>query len=391
MFRAFGLLLLVGSAVGVTIAPKPNEYVEGSYVMSLRSNITDAEHDALVARFGGKKHKIGKFRAMTAKLGAAGLQEMSQLDHLVKLIEYNGIVRTAQSFLPCNEKTEVVGGYWGLVRTTVESASEASSHEFNRNAQWGQGVDAYILDTGIQCTHPDLVGRCESGANFVGTDGTDDLNGHGTHCAGTVGGTLSGIAKSTKLIAVKVLSDFGGGTFEGLIEGMDWVVQQKDLTRRPSIASMSLGGFGVHQAVINAANAAQAAGVHMVAAAGNSADDACGFTPAAASDIMTVGSTEWTRFQTMDYRSPFSNYGTCVDMFAPGTLVLSCAINGGYTTLSGTSMACPHVAGVLAAYLTTNPTATPAAAKQAIIDNSMAVDIQNRGAGSPDRMLHIGC
>ncbi|KAJ9461961.1 Aqualysin-1 [Diplonema papillatum] len=390
MFRAFGLLLLVGSAVGVTIAPKPDEYVEGSYIMSLRSNITDTEHDALVARFGGKKHKIGKFRAMTAKLGAAGLQEMSQLDHLVKLIEYNGIARATQSFLPCNEKTEVVGGYWGLVRTTVESASEASSHEFNRNAQWGQGVDAYILDTGIRCTHEDLVGRCESGANFVGTSGTDDLNGHGTHCAGTVGGTLSGIAKSTKLIAVKVLSDFGSGTLEGIISGMEWVVQQKDLTRRPSIGSMSLGG-GSSPVFNEAANAAQAAGVHMVAAAGNSNADACNFSPAGANLITTVGSTEWTRFQTMDYRSPFSNYGTCVDVFAPGTLVLSCAVGGGYTTLSGTSMACPHVAGVMAAYLTTNPTATPAAVKQAIIDNSMAVDIQNRGAGSPDRMLHIGC
>eukprot|EP00659_Diplonema_papillatum_P016737 gene16737-25695_t len=334
MFRAFGLLLLIGSAVSVTIAPKPAEYIEGEYVMMLRSNITDAEHDSLAARFGGKKHKIGTYRGMSAKLGAAELQAASQLDHLVELIEYNTVIRTAEDFLPCLQQTTVDHGYWGLVRTTVESAAETAQYNFKHNAQWGQGVDAYILDTGIQCTHPDLVGRCESGANFVGTSGTDDRNGHGTHCAGTVGGTKSGISKSVNLVAVKVLSDAGSGSTAGILEGMEWVIQQKDLTRRPSIVSMSLGSAGVNQNFLNAANAAQRAGVHMVAAAGNSNADACGFSPAAASDITTVGSTEWTRFQTSDYRSVFSNYGTCVDVFAPGTLILSCAINGGYTSFS---------------------------------------------------------
>jgi subtilisin family serine protease len=232
---------------------------------------------------------------------------------------------------------------WGLERVWKKDLPLTNEYRYSHD---GEGVDIYVADTGIYCDHNDFGNRCTWGYTAPGVDGGDaDCNGHGTHCAGTAAGTLHGVAKNANLIAVKVLGCSGSGSFSGIISGMEYVANQYASTKRPTICSMSLGG-GRSSSVNAAVDAMSAAGVHNAIAAGNDGyQDACTRSPAGAGTSFTVASTT-----SSDQPSSFSNVGTCVDIWAPGSSITSAWIGNpnAVRTISGTSMATPHVAGAMA-------------------------------------------
>ncbi|KAG8944826.1 subtilisin-like serine protease, partial [Tulasnella sp. 419] len=226
----------------------------------------------------------------------------------------------------------------------TSSDTSALTYNYTYNSKAGEGVDVYVLDTGIYVEHETFEGRAKWGYSAV--SGNTDGHGHGTHCAGTIAGKQFGVAKKANVIAVKVLSDSGSGSTSGIIAGIDWVISQYKASGRPSVISMSLGG-SKDTTLDNGVTAAVNSGVHVVVAAGNSNVDAKNTSPARAPLVITVGAST-----IADARASFSNYGAVVDVFAPGQDVISSWIGSTTATnkISGTSMATPHVAG-LAAYL----------------------------------------
>ncbi len=269
---------------------------------------------------------------------------------------------------------------WGLDRVDQRTLPLDSSYTYP-NA--GNGVTAYIIDTGIRTTHGDFGGRATWGTNTVDSNNTD-CNGHGTHVAGTVGGTAHGVAKQAKLVAVKVLNCQGSGTLAGVAQGIDWVTAN---AAKPAVANMSLGASGTNATLENAVRNSISSGVTYAIASGNSSADACNFTPARTPEAITVNSTDRT-----DARSSFSNFGSCTDIFAPGRDITS-AWNTSDTatnTISGTSMATPHVAGAAAVYLGSHPTAAPAAVQTALKQFASIGKVTNAGAGSPNNLLFVG-
>merc|ERR1719387_1927253 len=249
---------------------------------------------------------------------------------------------------------------WGLDRIDDRSGLDNS---YDGPADGGNDVHVYVADTGIRTSHGDFGSRAVPTIEVVGNGvvecSADDVNcardrqGHGTHCAGTIGGTEYGVAKGATIHAVKVLSDSGRGSFSWFVEALDWVVTNG---QRPAVFSASLGGQGNIGFVETAIDRTTAAGVVVVVAAGNDNMDACGFSPAHVSSAITVGAT-----RSHDTRAYYSNHGSCLDIFAPGSSITSAdeASDSGSTTISGTSMACPHVAGAAALILQQDPNLTP--------------------------------
>jgi len=271
------------------------------------------------------------------------------------------------------------GATWGLDRIDQRPLPLSGTFTYSNT---GSGVNAYIIDTGIRVSHSEFGGRATAVFDAIG-DGQNgnDCNGHGTHVAGTVGGTVYGVAKSVRLYAVRVLNCSGSGSNSGVIAGVDWVRQN---ARRPAVANMSLGG-GVSSALDTAVSNAINAGITFVLAAGNSNRDACQFSPARVAAGITVGATT-----SSDTRASYSNYGSCLDLFAPGSSITSAWIssNTSINTISGTSMAAPHVAGVAALYLQSNPTASPAAVRNAIVSNATVGVVVSAGSRSPNLLLY---
>ncbi|MGH3347928.1 MAG: S8 family serine peptidase [Nocardioides sp.] len=270
---------------------------------------------------------------------------------------------------------------WGLDRIDQRNRPLNNAYTYTPT---GSGVTAYIIDTGVRASHNEFGGRVGSGFSAINDGrGTNDCNGHGTHVAGTVGGTTYGVAKQVTIRPVRVLDCNGSGTTSGVIAGIDWVTGNHS-AGNPAVANMSLGG-GVSSALDTAVNNSIADGVTYAVAAGNDNANACNGSPSRVGAALTVGSTTST-----DARSSFSNYGSCLDIFAPGSSITSAwyTSNTATNTISGTSMATPHVAGVAALYLQGNPSASPSAVGNAIISTSTSGVVSNPGSGSPNRLLY---
>lgn len=267
---------------------------------------------------------------------------------------------------------------WGLDRIDQKALPLNSTYSYS---QTGSGTTAYIVDTGILSTHQEFSGRVLNGYTAISDgNGTTDCNGHGTHVAGTVGGTTYGVAKSVRLVPVRILGCDGSGASSNVIAGLDWILKNGS---KPAVVNMSLGGAAsssLDSAVENLYNN----GYVMVVAAGNSNTDACTSSPARTSNAITVAATDNT-----DTRASYSNYGSCVDIFAPGSQINSSWIGSNTATkvLNGTSMATPHVVGVVAEMLQSTPTATPQTISANLLNQATSNVVKNP-SGSPNRLLY---
>jgi serine protease len=289
------------------------------------------------------------------------------------------------------------GAEWGLNR--VAQRKMELHGQFRYDSKAGEGVDAYIIDTGIRATHQDFGTRAKMIANFVNDGQFTDCNGHGTHVAGTVGGTAYGVAKKVTLYGVKVLGCNGSGSNSGVIAGIDLSADEAQVSGRPSVINMSLGG-SLSTATNAAVDAASNSGVTVVVAAGNSNADACNYSPASAKQVLSVGATTVASKGGVqeDARSTFSNYGSCVHIFAPGQNIKSTWIddNTDVNTISGTSMASPHVCGLAALYISYSGKSKPADVKAQLINDATTSEIDllcvNSACNkSPNRMAFVGC
>ncbi|MFC6592692.1 S8 family peptidase [Deinococcus lacus] len=311
-------------------------------------------------------------RGFSAELSEQNLAAL-QANPAVKYIEQD--TRVSASAVQSSPKN------WGLDRIDQRGLPLSGSYSYSST---GRGVTAYIVDSGINTYHEDFGGRASWGGNATGDGKNYDCNSHGTHVAGTVGGTRMGVAKDVKLVGVKVLGCDGFGSTSGIVAGLDWVRGQTTSGRK--VINISINGTGSSQAYADAIGRLATAGVPVVNSAANKNDNACYYGPADVSAAIVVAATD-----SRDRRASFSNYGSCVDLFAPGVDILSASSsnNSGYIYMSGTSMAAPHVAGAVARILESQPTLTVAQVERLLIDTSTK-NVVSDPAGSPNRLLFLG-
>ncbi|WAS85388.1 MULTISPECIES: S8 family peptidase [unclassified Corallococcus] len=327
----------------------------------------------LTERFGGKTFHVytHALRGFAARMSEKQARAMSAAPE-VAYVQQNGVVTLDESQPDAT---------WGIDRIDQRDLPLNQLYQYQTQ---GRGVHVYVLDTGLRPTHQEFAGRADIAFDAVG-DGRNgvDCNGHGTHVSATVGGTLYGIAKSASLHAVRVLDCAGSGTTAGVLAGVDWVTEHH---QSPAVANMSLGG-GEDAALDDAVRRSITLGVTYVLAAGNENQDACKRSPARTAEAITVGATT-----TVDRRASFSNHGDCVDVFAPGEEIFSAwaSDDTATRTLSGTSMAAPHVTGIVALFLEAHPSSAPQEVSAAMTGNATPDKVTNPGRCSPNRMAYSG-
>ena len=337
--------------------------VAGRFIVTLR----ERNDPRSVARDHGIRPDYVYTHALTGFAGAISDAARHGLlrDNRVVRVEPDGIATIV---------TTETGATWGIDRVDQRALPLSTTYSYTST---GSGVTAYIIDTGIRFTHSEFGGRAASGYDAVDGGTADDCNGHGTHVAGTVGGATYGIAKAVTLVAVRVLNCSGSGTWSGVIGGIDWVAGDHQ-SGASAVANMSLGG-GANTSVDDAVRRMIGDGVATAIAAGNGnqggrAQDACKYSPARVAEAITVGATDQT-----DTKTSWSNYGNCVDWFAPGLNITSAwySSNTATRTISGTSMATPHTAGVAALYLALNPGSTAQQVRDALYGNTSKGIVKN--------------
>lgn len=368
-------LILAGLAPALQAGdyiPADGPPIKDQYIVVLKDDMQPQAREALLKALAGSSLKNVYQTALNGGVVTMPQQRAEALarNPNVAYVEQDAVVWSSGSESPAT---------WGLDRIDQSKLPLNATYNY---AQTGNRVTAYVIDTGIRYDHVDFAGRASFGVDVFGGDGSD-CNGHGTHVSGTIGGSTYGVAKSVGLVAVRVLDCSGSGSISGVITGIDWVTANH---YTPAVANMSLGG-GASTSLDNAVSNSIRSGVSYAIAAGNSNKDACLSSPARVkeSGAMTVGATTST-----DSRASYSNYGQCLDLFAPGSSITSSwnTSSVATNTISGTSMATPHVAGVAALYLEKYPTATPATVRNAVVATATKGTVGSAGKGSPNLLLY---
>ena len=344
-------------------AAAPGRVIPGSYIVVLKEG-ADPRSVAAVAQVRPNFVYTAAINGFAAELNQGQVNALQQNPN-VEYVEEDAVVQSSAT---------QTGATWGIDRTDQRALPLSGSYNYTST---GSTVYAYVIDTGIQTSHAQFGGRAAAVYDATGGNG-QDCNGHGTHVAGTIGASTYGIAKSVRLRGVRVLNCQGSGTASGVIAGIDWVRLNKI---SPAVANMSLGGgysSAQNTAVTNLVNS----GVFVAVAAGNENQNACNVSPASAAAVTTVAASD--RYDT---RASFSNYGSCVDIYAPGVSITSTWLNGGTNTISGTSMASPHVAGVAALYKATYGNASQSTINSWLVNNSTASVVKSNPTGTVNRLL----
>jgi subtilisin family serine protease len=360
------------------IAARVGQVVPDKYLIKLREGASDDALEAAISKLGKAKadhvYRGKKFRGFAGKLEAALLDEIRLLPE-VEYVEEDAI-------FSINAYVSQSGAPWGISRLSHKTAG-STTYVYDSSA--GEGTCSYVIDTGIYTAHSDFGGRATFAANFVDSSNTDG-NGHGTHVAGTIGSNTYGVAKKTKLYAVKVLGSDGSGSTSGVVAGINFVATDAPKRSCPKgvVANMSLGG-GYSASINQAAAALVDAGVFLAVAAGNDNANSANYSPASEASVCTVGATD-----SSDRKASYSNYGSVVDIQAPGTNILSTWIGGRTNTISGTSMASPHIAGLAAYLLALQGSKTPAELCNYIKTSAISGAISGLPSGTTNRLAFNG-
>jgi subtilisin family serine protease len=393
MYLLLSLFIALALARAPLLTGDHPERIDGSYIVLFNPDASEEQMTLHRSAFPVQwKYNITKdFMGYSAQLDDEQL-EMVRNDPIVKEVHHDHEVHIFDRQQDECDSIQRNVRSWGICRTShwgkVTNADTLTTYKWDQG-QEGTGVEVYVIDTGVRTTHQEFSGRAIWGANFVDSVTTDD-NGHGTHCAGTIAGNTVGLARDARIVAVRVLNRAGSGTLAGVVAGCDWTANTARQRGVPSVASMSLGGGRsepLNTAVLNMIRA----GTITVVAAGNDNADACNYSPASLPEAITVGSTT-TDANNNDVRSSFSNKGQCVDIFAPGSNIYSAHIasDTAYATYSGTSMACPHIAGLAAITLHNFPHLDPEGVKQTIIADAQK-DLVNDHASKNNALGYNGC
>ncbi|MGW6447001.1 S8 family peptidase [Lentzea sp. NPDC055074] len=351
--------------------------VEGSYIVVLKDGARTPA-SALASRYQGNvKHT---YSAALNGFSVTGMSER-QARRLAADPDVQFVERNTFATIQATQSNPT----WGLDRIDQANLPLSKSYTYPNTAS---NVTAYVLDTGIRKTHSEFEGRASDGYDFIDNDAVaQDCQGHGTHVAGTVGGKTYGVAKKAKLVGVRVLDCNGSGAWDGIIRGIDWVTANG---KKPAVVNMSLGGSGTNSSLENAVRRSISAGFTYVLAGGNSGQDACNFTPARTPEAITVGASDRTDKRSI-YSAGSSNYGSCLDIWAPGSDIISAShsTDTGTRSMGGTSMASPHVAGAAALHLSANPSATPAQVRNALVGAATPNKLTDIRTGSPNLLLKV--